>query len=164
LNTNYMTYLGSEWTEMIESTTWKVGGNTQANINSSNAKTAYTNEIVSPAESTEYEDEIGLMYVSDYMYASSPTYWSKVGYNSSGGTTDYRVAINDNWMYSGVVEWSIIRRSDGTSRSFYVNYAGPVGDFVVYDNCGVRPVFNLKSSVVWMWGDGSKNSPYRVGI
>ncbi|MBE6140532.1 MAG: hypothetical protein E7172_03230 [Firmicutes bacterium] len=164
LNTNYMTYLGSEWTEMIETTTWIVGGNSYANIVETNAKTAYTNEIVSPAESTEYEDEIGLMYVSDYMYAASPTYWSYSGYNSSDATKDYRAAINDNWMYSGVYEWSIVRRSGSTPSSFSVSYTGLVYDNGAHLNFGARPVFNLKSNVVWMGGDGSKNSPYRVDI
>ncbi|MBE6139994.1 MAG: hypothetical protein E7172_00410 [Firmicutes bacterium] len=165
LNTNYMTYLGSEWTEMIETTTWKVGGNTDINILETNAKTAYTSEIVSPAESTEYEDEIGLMYVSDYYYAASPTYWSKVGYKENDETADYRAAINENWMYSGVSEWSITRRSEYTTTSFYVYDAGNVNSNKVYSYySGARPVFNLKSSVVWMGGDGSQNSPYRVLI
>jgi len=160
-----MTYLGSEWTEMIESTTWKVGGNTPANIYSSNAKTAYTSEIVSPAGNTTYNDEIGLMYVSDYYYAASPTYWSYRG-TSSNSATDYRAAINENWMYSGVNEWSITRRSGTTTNSFYVYSSGLVSDDNVYDdrNGGGRPVFNLKSNVVWIGGDGSQNSPYRVDI
>ncbi|MBE6140531.1 MAG: hypothetical protein E7172_03225 [Firmicutes bacterium] len=162
LNVNYMTYLGSEWTEMIETTTWKVGGNTLTNIYSSNAKTAYTNEIVSPAESTEYEDEIGLMYVSEYMYAASPTYWSYKGRDTA--TTDYRAAINENWMYSGINEWSITRASDTTTGSFYVYNEGYLNTGNVSENSGVRPVFNLKSNVAWMGGDGSQNLPYRVGI
>jgi len=164
LNTNYMTYLGSEWTEMIATTTWKVGGNTKSNIMETNAKTAYTSEIVNTAENTEYEDEIGLMYVSEYMYAASPTYWSYSGYHGSDATADYRAAINENWMYSGVHEWSIARRSDYASGSFNVFYAGNVGDTNVYGHYGVRPVFNLKSNVVWMGGDGSQNSPFRISL
>jgi len=162
LNTNYMTYLGSEWTEMIESTTWKAGGNTGENIMYSNAKTAYTSEIVSPAASTEYEDEIGLMYVSEYMYAASPTYWSYSGYNSNDATADYRAAVNDNWMYSGVSEWTITRRPDGSATSFGVNVTGDVNGNNVANEYGVRPVFNLKSSVVWEGGDGSPSTPMRI--
>jgi len=163
LNTNYMTYLGSEWTEMIETTTWKVGGMTTTDRDNG-AKAVYTAEMITNG-STEYEDEIGLMYVSDYMYAASPTYWSYSGNNSSDATADYRAAINDNWMYLGVYEWSITRRSDGTTYLFPVNNAGDVGYNLVYNNYGgVRPVFNLKSNVVWMGGDGTKNLPYRVGL
>jgi len=163
LNTNYITYLGSEWTEMIANTTWKVGGNTRANIVETNAKTAYTNEIVNPAESTEYDDEIGLMYLSDYYYAASPTYWSYKG--SDTAITDYRAAINENWMYSGVYEWLIARRSDYPTNSFYLYDTGDVSDGHVCNTYrGVRPVFNLKSSVVWEGGDGSTSTPMRIGI
>jgi len=163
LNTNYITYLGSKWTEMIATTTWKVGGNTWANIVETNAKTAYTNEIVNPAESAEYDDEIGLMYVSDYYYAASPTYWSYKG--SDTAITDYRAAINENWMYSGVYEWLIARRSDYPTNSFYLYDTGDVSDGHVCNTYrGVRPVFNLKSSVVWEGGDGSTSTPMRIGI
>jgi len=164
LNTNFMTYLGSEWTEMIDKTTWKVGGNTYDNIIYQNAKTAYTSEIVSPAESTEYEDEIGLMYVSEYMYAASPTYWSYSGYNSSDAAADYRAAVNDNWMYSGVSEWSIACRSDFSAYSFRVNGTGNVNNYNVNDSYGIRPVFNLKNDVVYVSGEGSIFSPYRISI
>jgi len=162
LNTNYMTYLGSEWTEMIAETTWKVGGNTQANIYGSNAKTAYESEIVNPAATTTYKDEIGLIYVSDYYYAASPTYWSYKAYNSDA-TKDYRAAINDNWMYSGISEWSITRRSDFTVHSFSVANPGYVSNGNVYEsNYGSRPVFNLKSSVTYSSGTGTKTDPFRI--
>jgi len=105
------------------------------------------------------------MYVSEYMYAASPTYWSYSGYNSSDAALDYRAAINDIWMYSGVSEWSITRRSDNATSSFSVDVTGIVYNYDVCDNGrGGRPVFNLKSNVVWMGGDGSQNIPYRVGI
>ncbi|MBE6140021.1 MAG: fibronectin type III domain-containing protein [Firmicutes bacterium] len=162
LNTNYMTYLGNDWTEMIATTTWKVGGNTFQNIQLSNAKTAYINEIVNPAENTTYQDEIGLMYVSDYMYAASPAYWSYKG--SDTATTDYRAAMNENWMLSWVHEWTITRSSNDTSRAFDIVSSGYIGRVGIDGSAGVRPVFNLKSSVVWMGGDGSKNLPYRIGI
>jgi len=164
LNTNYMTYLGSEWTEMIALTTWKIGGNTYTNIYSSNnAKTAYESEIVNPAVTTTYKDEIGLIYVSDYYYAASPTYWSYMGYNSDA-TKDYRVAINDNWMYSGIYEWSITRSSAHSNLSFYLADTGGVYYTYVYSGVGVRPVFNLKSDVLWMRGDGSQLNPFRISL
>ncbi|MBE6140423.1 MAG: hypothetical protein E7172_02680 [Firmicutes bacterium] len=163
LNTNFTAYLGSEWTEMIATTTWKVGGMTTTD-RENEAKAVYTAEMITNG-STEYEDEIGLMYVSEYMYAASPTYWSYSGYNSSNSALDYRAAINDNWMYSGVSEWSITRRSDNATSSFSVDVTGIVYNYDVCDNGrGGRPVFNLKSNVVWMGGDGSQNIPYRVGI
>ena len=48
LNTNFITNVGTDWAAKIAETIWKVGGNTEANIQSQPAKTAYQNEIVNP--------------------------------------------------------------------------------------------------------------------
>ena len=164
LNTNYINYLNnidSEWTEKIATTEWKVGGNTWANIGTQNAPTAYQNEIVNPAEATTYSAKIGLMYVSDYMYGAAPTYWTYVGNRSS--STDYRAAINDNWMYMGLYDWTISRYSDYTNGALYVFDTGSVGNGSVYlSNYGVRPSFYLESSVEFSGGSGSSADPYRI--
>ena len=160
LNTNYLNALGSEWTDKIATTEWKVGGNTYANIYSVPVKQTYQNEIVSPAEATTYGAKIGLMYVSDYGYAASPEAWTL---NMSG--YDNPTATNNNWMYMGWYEWTISRRSDATGRmnyAFYVTSTGSVDNFVVYGSSGVRPSFYLESSVVLESGDGTQENPYRI--
>ncbi len=168
LNANYINYLNnidSKWVEKIATTEWKVGGNTEANIRDANAPTAYQNEIVNPSEAITYSAKIGLMYVSDYMYGAAPTYWTKVGYNSSDSTADYRAAINDNWMYMGLYDWTISRYSDFTDGALFVNLAGTVGgDSVLYSYLGVRPSFYLESSVEFSRGSGSSADPYRLSI
>jgi len=100
------------------------------------------------------------MYVSEYYYAASPTYWSYLGYGSA--TTDYRAATSSNWMYMGVYEWTITRRADLSYRSFSVNAAGYMSNYTVYDNYAVRPSFNLESTVKYVSGTGAKNSPFRI--
>jgi len=163
LNTNFFGYLGSEWTEMIATTTWKVGGMTKTDRDNG-AKAVYIAEMITNG-STEYEDEIGLMYVSEYMYAASPTYWSYSGYNSSDATKDYRAAINDNWMFSDIDDTPITPMfSEDSMYVYYIENTGGVGVAYVAAGSAVRPVFNLKSDVQWIGGDGSQNSPYRVGI
>ncbi len=163
LNGTYLTVLGSEWSEKIATTEWKVGGNTGANIYEQNAPTAYQNEIVNPAEATTYSAKIGLMYVSDYMYGASPTYWTYVGNNSSGN--DYRLATNDNWMYMGYFDWTISRRSDSTDLAFLVSdIVGVSNSYVYNDYHGVRPTFYLESSVEFSNGSGTEQSPYRIQL
>ena len=82
LNKNFITNIGADWAAKIDMTTWKVGGNTYANIASKPAKTAYQNEIVSPVttnstdSATEYSAKIGLMYASDYGFAAAPSAWT----------------------------------------------------------------------------------------
>ena len=120
-------------------------------------QTAYQNEIVNPAESTTYDAKIGLMYVSDYGYAASPEAWTL---NMSG--YDNSTATNNNWMYMGLYEWTISRRSDRTYTAFDVIYFGDVNSDSVGRYIGVRPTFYLKSSVVLESGDGTIDNPYRI--
>ena len=166
LNTNYWNYLTSDWQSKIASTTWKVGGNTLENIRDVSVKTAYTNEIVSPAAATTYEDEIGLMYVSDYMYAVDPIEWLSIGYDSSNASNDYRGIKGDNWMYMGITEWTITRRSDGMDNAFYVDRTSYLGHYAVNGNYfGVRPVFYLNRDVEIIEGHvGTASDPYRIVI
>lgn len=164
LNSTYVTYLGDLWMDKIATTSWKVGGNTLANIRDVNAKTAYTNELVSSAESTTYNAEIGLMYVSDYMYGADPMYWTSVGYNDAA-TGDYRDAFDANWMALGANEWTILRLSDTANSAFFVSDAGYLGNNDVNSSSAVRPVFYLQSDVAYGGtGDGTKNNPYRIDV
>ena len=130
------------------------------NIRDVSVKTAFTNEITSPAEATTYQDEIGLMYVSDYMYAVDPTGWTTVGYNNS--VNDYRGIKGDNWVYMGDNEWTISQCSDSTNNAFFVYYFGDVNINTVYNNFGVRPVFYLNSNVEFEGGTGTSSDPYVI--
>ena len=168
LNKNFITNIGDDWANKIDTTTWKVGGNTYANIVNKPAKTAYQNEIVSPVTTnsqdnkTEYSAKIGLMYVSDYMYAAPQDKWTLVGYNGSDASKDYRAATSVNWMYMGLYECTISRFADGTFTVLSVVNTGYLDSDVASNAPAVRPVFYLSSSVTYVSGDGTQNSPIRI--
>ena len=164
LNTNFITNIGADWAAKIADTTWKVGGNTWANIGTQPAKTAYQNEIVSPVTTnsqdnkTEYSAKIGLMYVSDYGFAAAPSAWT-----SWIGSYNGEAIKNVNWMYMGLYEWTISRHADDSDYAFRVHNTGHVGyDSVGDDAYGVRPVFNLSSSVNYVSGSGTAADPILV--
>ena len=168
LNTNFITNIGADWAAKIVETTWKVGGNTWANIAYQPAKTAYQNEIVNPVTTnsqdnkTEYSAKIGLMYVSDYMYAAPQDKWTLVG-RSGDASKDYRAATSVNWMYMGLHEWTVSRYADISNGAFFVDSAGSVNYSSVGDNAlGARPVFNLSSSVNYVSGSGTAADPILV--
>ena len=168
LNTNFINNIRSEWASKIDTTTWKVGGNTWANIGEQPAKTAYQNEIVNPVTTnstdnkTEYSAKIGLMYVSDYMYAAPQDKWTLVGYDSDVSKS-YRAATSVNWMYIGSYEWLISRNADGSGSAFLVDNYGRVSyDSVSGDNYAVRPSFNLSSSITYVSGSGTSSDPIRI--
>ena len=170
LNTNFITNIGTEWANKIATTTWKVGGNTDANIYSKTPSVAYQNEVVNPVttnttdNTTEYTAKIGLMYVSDYGFAATPSAWT-----ANLNTYNGEAIKNVNWMYMGLFEWTISRLADGSDFAFYVDNGGSVRFNSVYRNdhlpgslgsgFGVRPSFNLESSITYVSGDGTQNSP-----
>ena len=98
---------------------------------------------------------IGLMYVSDYMYAS--------GYIASNGTTPGSSSnfINLNWLYKGD-EWTITPRGNSDIHAFTVCSNGRVANNHSYNGYGLRPTFYLKSSVYTTGGDGSFHNPYTI--
>ena len=164
LNKNFITNIGADWAAKIAETTWKVGGNTWANIGTQPAKTAYQNEIVNPVttyttdNATTYSAKVGLMYASDYGFAAAPSAWT-TQLNSYNG----EAIKNVNWMYMGLYEWTISRRADTSSIAFFVFNTG----LVYYDRVGnlaygVRPVFNLSSSVNYVSGSGTAADPIVV--
>ena len=167
LNTNYLTYLDSKntkWKTMIDDTTWYVGGMASTNGVESNAKTAYDYEVGANKDATTVISKIGMMYVSDYYYAASKDYWTLPGYNSSGN--DYSKAVNDNWLYTGLYECTISRRSDSFVSEFVVSGSGSVGDDDVGNSNGLvaRPSFSLSSSIKFTSGEGTDVNPIRIQL
>ena len=169
LNKNFIANIGADWAAKIDTTTWKVGGNTWANIGTQPAKTAYQNEIVNPVTTnsqdnkTEYSAKIGLMYVSDYMYAAPQDKWTLVG-NNSDASKDYIAATSVNWMYMGLVEWTISRYADYAYSAFIVDNTGDVYSNYAKNACGVRPVLYLSSSLNYVSGSGSATDPILVNL
>ena len=157
LNTNFINNIGSTWANKIATTTWKVGGNTPANIYSAKPATVYQNEITNPDatnstdNATEYEAKVGLMYVSDYGFAAMPSDWTITMNN-------YNNAINNNWMFMGNNEWTITRRSDVSIGAYSLEEHGYVSNITTI-NFGARPVFNLESSIDYKSGNGSMSDP-----
>ena len=162
LNTNFIKNIGTTWAEKIATTTWKVGGGSWANIGTSVPKTAYQYEVGSSATSTTYEAKIGLMYVTDYYYAASPSAWTLDGVNSDPSKS-YVSAKGENWLYGGGFEWTISRYSNDPNSAFIMLNEGYVF-FKQQDDdiCVVRPSFNLLSSITYVSGSGSMSDPMRI--
>ena len=165
LNINFINNIGNEWAKKIAETTWKVGGNTWANIAETIPSVAYQNEITNAVTTNttdgakEYTAKIGLMYVSDYYYAAGQSAWTLVGYNSSDATKDYRFSKGENWLYGGGWDWTISRIAADSRRAVRVGGDGNVGRNGVYDYFGVRPSFNLESAITYVSGSGSADDP-----
>ena len=177
LNGTYLTSIGT-LSDKIDVATWKVGGNTWDNISVSTAKEVYDYEIKNPSTTastgeTEYSAKIGLMYVSDYMFAVLQDNWTLVAYNSNDATKDYRAVKAENWLYLGSDEYTITRSSKYSGDVFAIYSSGEVYSYSVSCNsdeplpCSVyakyaRPSFYLISSVEYSRGTGTSSDPIRI--
>ncbi len=170
LNTYYLdTYLkeekGIDTDNLITTHTWSLNGHSTSSVT---PKEMYDNEMDKvesspsvPTKTKTYPDKIGLMYVSDYGYAASPSSTS----NWTTNVNKYDSVTNSNWMHRGLYEWTISRISLEFDTAFAVHSGGNVSDgFVGGFQHGVRPSFYLSSEVQIKSGDGSYDSPYRLTI
>ena len=149
LKSSYLSYIGTTWSNKIATHTWYVGG---YSTESATPKTFYNAE----SRGTTYRAKIGLMYVSDYGYAASNSYWTT-------NMISYDSAINNNWMYMGLYEWTISRYSSDSYDAFVVFDAGFLSGDPVYNySYAVRPSFYLTSSTTYVSGSGSSADPIRI--
>ena len=107
------------------------------------------------AYATKVENKsIGLMYVSDYLYAS--------GYYASTNTASASNRYNgqQNWLYNGY-EWTITPVGSGNVTAFFVQL-GCIFDSQTYSSFALRPTFYLKEQVYVTGGNGSFHNPYTI--
>ncbi len=160
LNTNSNSFLNKlgNWANKIENVKWNVGGYTTYSIT---AKGIYDGERSSSyGAKTKVPAKIGLMYPSDYGFASNKEHWTinLFGYDKDS-------IRQNNWLFNAVYEWTISRHSNNTVRAFLVAGGGYVSNGTVDNAYGVRPVFYLNSSVTLSDGegiDGSQSKPFKV--
>ena len=156
LNTNFINNIGTTWASKIATTTWKVGGGSWSNIAESVPSTAYQYEVGANASATTVDKKIGLMYVSDYGYATDPSGWTTK-------LSSYNSNRSKNWLYLGSDEWTISRYSDDTTLAFYVRSTGSMtSERVSSSGYAVRPSFSLLSSITYVSGSGSMSEPVRI--
>ena len=153
LNSTFLNSISSTYRNQIADATWYVNG---YSTNSATPATWHDNE----STGTTWTGKIGLMYVSDYGFAASNSAWTtNVGsYNSSSITSN-------NWMYMGLTECTISRRSSNTYSAYVVNSSGNGGNYSVSSGSGasaVRPSFYLTSSVSYASGSGTATDPIRI--
>ena len=96
------------------------------------------------------------MYVSDYGFAADPSAWTTK-------LSSYNSNTSKNWLFLDSTEWTISRNSDSSDDAFYVHSGYLAGSSVLY-SLGVRPVFNLLSSVTYASGSGTSSDPIRINL
>ena len=126
----------------------------------------YCNDTVE--RTTTWTGKVGLMYPSDYGYATS-----------GGSTTDRATCLNtllydwdtvsdcknNDWLFNSSFQWTLspVAYSSDASYAFTVAQDGDVDYNAASNGDGVRPVVYLTSNVGIQSGDGSSGNPFILG-
>ena len=157
----------------IESVVWNLGGTASYNSASNGLASHFygyeRGTTVYSGHATTWTGKIGLMYPSDY------------GYATAGGTTTNRAAClvkelynwdglsdckNNDYLYkSSYIQWTIAPLSSNAFYVFLVDRGGFIGRLNAdIDFYSVRPVAFLKSNISISSGDGSSITPYHLSV
>ena len=157
LNTNYLNNIGTTWSNLIEDATWKVSGHSTRSVTPSEMYTAEITNATKTYGPSNGTSKVGLVYVSDYGFAASPSVWTTEVYS-------YGESTSVNWMYMGNYEWTISPYSSNSFSVFTLNDRGDVNNFAAGADYGSRPVLYLKASVLYAGGLGTKDSPITLVV
>ena len=164
LNNTYYNSLSGKYQNLIYNTTWSIGGIRLMNGMYSNAKEAYNYEIGANKVNKTDIAKVALMYLSDYYYSASPTYWNYSGNNIDDQSQSYASAKNENWIFSRLDEFTLSYIIDFSSFIFTITDSGAINSasspFIPQND--VRPSFYLNPDVAYVSGDGTISNPYRI--
>ena len=151
------TGLTTEAKNMIGQTKYYLGGNSTSDVYADDYYTFERNTT----ENTEWTGYVGIMYPSDYAYATDLSVCTKTGYNYD---TDDNCKGKDWLLGTSKNTWTIAPYSSHSYYAFLVYSSGYVYyDYYVYDASGVRPVLYLRSNVSIVSGEGTSDNPYVLG-
>lgn len=151
LNNEFLSSFSEEWQNAIFDNMWYVGG--FASSVATNALNIYNYELGSNHNNIYLTNKIGLIYVSDYAYATE--------------TNNYNGAINanDNWLNNNQNTWFITRDNGGNTNYYYLTSSGTLAsEEATTATIYVRPTFYLKSDLKFAGGEGTTSSPYRIEV
>ncbi len=167
--------LTTEAKNMIDTVLWNLGGygstapNTKSMYNYERGTDVYTDKGLSSSRSTLWQGEVGLMYPSDYGYATGGGslgrilclnyelyYWNNSPYQSDCAYTNWLLNKNSN-------QWTLSSRSSTSDIIYSVNTDGQIyynaRAFYAYL---VSPVLYLKPEVLIASGKGTESEPYEL--
>ena len=163
-----LTGLSEEVKSLIEDAVWNLGGTASFNSTSNGLASHFygyeRGTTVYSNHKTYWIGKIGLMYPSDY------------GYATSGGTITNRASClaeamygwddssysdckNNDYLYISY-QWLMTPRTSSSDGVFLVNYRAALSSYATNSKNAVRPTAYLKSSVLITSGDGSQDNPY----
>ena len=166
--------LTEEAKAMISEAVWHLGGSsTNTDVTVSMFYERERGTAVYSGHETKWTGKIGLMYPSDYGYATSGGnttnreacldidlyHWY---YSSSNNYPD---CYNNDWLYnSSNTQWTLTPNASSSYVVFNVHSNGRMSYNDTYHTSGVSPALYLNANVKIVDGDGSESNPYVLSL
>ena len=164
--------LTNEAKEMIDNTLWHLGGSSTYNdVTTSMFYERERGTDVYSGHATEWIGKIGLMYSSDYGYATSggsttnrEACLNEVLYNWEDSS--YSDCKNNDWLYdSSNWQWTLTSNSSYSYIVFDVIRGGSVtSNYRAYFSHALSPALYLSSNVKISGGEGTSGNPYTLSL
>ena len=174
LNGDYYNSIDSISQNLIGDTYWNLGGTASFDSASNGLPSHFygyeRGTTVYSGRPTYWVGKIGLIYPSDYGYATSggtttnrASCLAKEMYNWD--SSSYSDCKNNDYLYnSSSSQWTLPPYSRGSSYVFRVRSTGFVdNNSANLSNNSVSPVLYLKSTVEITGGEGTSGNPYTLG-
>ena len=161
------TGLTEESKNMIEDAKWYTAASdskitAQESYNQERKKTnkQFADTGITVTRTTNWTGKVGLMYPSDYGYASSRCRKGEQKFDNYSNDA----CTSTNWLYYYSAEWTLTPYPGNRYYVFYVHILGTVNVNYTYHTRVLRPVTYLSPDVKITGGDGSLENMYELGL
>ena len=174
---NYQHTIKEKYQQMISESIWNLGGNGYADSapHTLELLTQYNRErdIITYQNimPTSWTGKVGLIYASDYGYASTDiecrdNLRAGVIYNKDSNNWNYSnvKCKNDNWLHKNSWYWTLSPSTSNNHITYNIGGEGFVNHSNTYSSLNVYPSVYLKSNVKITSGTGEKETPYKLSI
>ena len=161
--------LSSDARNLIDDALWYLGGS--STYNGMYANDYYDFErgtTVYTGNPTSWTGKVGLMYPSDYAYAADLglcTVTTSRYYNVHDAVNTAN-CVGTDWLHSGSIQWTLMHFSNSSSYVFNISNYGTIPYESIPPTAAyardIYPVVYLKSDIMIIDGDGSRDDPYVI--
>ena len=137
---------------------WKLGGVSTSTLSLQNFYEMELSNNVYGSNSKSWDGKVGLIYASDYGYASTNEECKKILNNED--------CKNDNWLFknSNTNIWTITHNSNRSDANMMITPKGSVGYTLTKYVNDVYPTLYLLSNVKIIDGSGTSVDPYKLSL
>ena len=122
--------------------------------------TQFIDTGISVTRTTNWTGKVGLMYPSDYGYASSGCRSGEQTLYNYGNET----CIGTNWLYKSISEHLLEPGNEYPNRVRYINETGYIGRTLANNPYEIRPTVYLNSKIKIASGDGTIENSYQLSL